>query len=62
MKDSAVKSMLISQYGWDRRDIDVVELLAFFEGETEFVVRHIPRDERTPSTKLHLTIKIEEFK
>lgn len=61
MKNSAVKSMFINEYGWDHRDIDV-EFLAFFEGETEFVVRHIPRDERTPSTKLHLTIKIEEFK
>ena len=53
--------MLVRQYGWDHRDIDV-EFLSVVNGEYEFVVRHVPYDERTSPTKLHLTVKIEEFK
>lgn len=59
MKNSAIKAMLVSQFDWDHRDIDI-EFLACINGEYEFMCRYVPQDNRIWPRKLVIKMRVEE--
>lgn len=58
MKNSAILDMVVRQYGWDHRDVQV-EFLSHSSEGYEFRVEHEHPYEAVEPVKLIITVKVE---
>lgn len=60
MKNSAITEMMLTQFGWDHRDV-TVEFLAVINGEYEFKVTHNHPYDDKPAIVKRVVVKVDDF-
>ena len=60
MKNKAIENMVLSQYDWDCRDVEVI-FIGVVDGEYTFQVCHNHPYDTNPPVNLKVTIKVEEI-